>query len=239
MSIASTPDHVAIAVPDFDVADTRWREQLGGRWVRWFHNRGIFRGRQLRFANGGKLEILQPSEIANPQRDFLRPFLDRFGAQIHHLTLKVDDLPAAVDELRDADLDVVDVDDRHPVWKEGFLRPSQVGGLVVQLAETTMTDADWAAAHDFTPERPPADGAGLVGPLLRHPDLADAAELWELLGAQVTPDDDGALLCRWGQAPLTVRIEVGTPAGPVGLRMTGAPDLDRDDKLGAAVISVA
>ncbi len=239
MPIASTPDHVAIAVPDYDLADERWRDQLGGRWVRWFHNHGIFRGRQLRFANGGKLEILQPSEVPNPQRDFLRPFLERFGAQVHHLTLRVDDLAAAIDELRDSDLDVVDVDDRHPVWKEGFLRPSQIGGLVVQIAQTTMSDADWAASHDFEPEPPVPGGPGLLGPLLRHHDLEDAAEVWQLLGAAVSRDADGSLRCRWGDSPLSVRVEHGPQDGPVGLRMTGTHDLDRDDKLGAAVIGAA
>jgi hypothetical protein len=33
MAITSTPDHVAIAVPDIEAAAARWRDELGGGWV--------------------------------------------------------------------------------------------------------------------------------------------------------------------------------------------------------------
>ncbi|MBW3657237.1 MAG: VOC family protein [Actinobacteria bacterium] len=236
MPIDAVPDHVAVAVPDFDVADARWRDELGGRWVAWYHARGLFRSRQLRFRGGGKLELLMPSE-ADPSPDtFVRRYLDRFGAQVHHLTLKVPDLPAAIGVLEAEGLDVVDVDLSGDTWKESFLRPSQVGGLIVQVAWSGQTDAQWAAAHDFRPEEPPSDGAVLRGPLLEHPDLDHAAWLWTLLGAQVEPDG-GELVAHWDGAPLEVRVRQAPTAGPVGLRFDGVRPLPRDAELGAAVVA--
>jgi catechol 2,3-dioxygenase-like lactoylglutathione lyase family enzyme len=233
--IEIVPDHVAVAVPDFDAADARWRDQLGGRWVAWFHAHGYFRSRQSRFRGGAKLELLMPSETDPSPGNFVRRYLDRFGAQVHHVTLKVPDLHPALETLAGMGLDAVDVDDRNDVWQEAFLRPSQVGGLIVQVAWARHTDADWAAMHDYTPEEPPADGARLVGPLLSHPDLDRAAWLWSTLGAQVD-EVGGQLVARWADAALQVRIQPGDTAGPVGLVFDGAPPLDRDPTLGARVI---
>jgi catechol 2,3-dioxygenase-like lactoylglutathione lyase family enzyme len=233
--LTSTPDHVAVAVPDFDVADARWRDELGGRWVTWFHNPGRFRSRQSRFRGGAKLELLMPSEADPSPDNFVRRYLDRFGAQVHHVTLKVPDLHAAIATLDAAGLAVVDVDDRDPGWQEAFVRPSQVGGFIVQIARSAYRDADWAAHHGYTPEEPPADGAVLVGPLLEHPDLDRAAAVWTALGGTVT-HEPGLVTVRWPDAPLAVCVREGAVAGPVGLVFEGAEPRDRDPALGAAVV---
>lgn len=233
--LTSTPDHVAVAVPDFDVADARWRDELGGRWVAWFHAHGRFRSRQSRFRGGAKLELLMPSEEDPSPGNFVRRYLDRFGAQVHHVTLKVPDLHAAIATLAAAGFDVVDVDDRDPLWQEGFVRPSQVGGLIVQIAHSANSDAEWAAQHGHDLEEPPADGAVLVGPLLEHPDLDRAATVWETLGGTVTCDA-GLVTASWPDAPLRVTVRRGPAAGPVGLVFEGAEARDRDPELGAAVV---
>ncbi len=234
--IVARPDHVAVAVPDFDVADARWRDELGGRWVAWYHKPGGFRSRQSRFRGGAKLELLMPSEVETARPSFLRGYLDRFGAQVHHVTLKVPDLRAAIAILTGAGLDVVDVDDESdPGWQEGFLRPSQVGGLIVQIACSAYSDAEWAAEHDFTPDEPPADGAVLVGPLLSHPDLDRAAWVWRTLGAEVVRRGD-LLTASWDDDPLRVMVREGEHAGPVGLVFEGAAASERDPALGARVV---
>ena len=229
--ITAVLDHVAVAVPDWRVAERRWREQLGGGRSSAGEN-PVFISRQLQFANGGKIELLAPS--ADHPSNFVRKFLDRFGTTVHHVTLKVPDLHAALDILAGAGLDAVDINDSAEYWKEAFLRPSQVGGLVVQIAQTTFTDDDWAAYTGFTREPPAAGAAALVGPVLRHPDLAAAEGIWSTLGADVTATDDG-LLCAWPDSPITVLIEQGEHAGPTGLRMRGAGDLPAEDGVGPAV----
>jgi catechol 2,3-dioxygenase-like lactoylglutathione lyase family enzyme len=65
-SLDAALDHVAIAVGDPDAAETRWVEELGGGLVG-FEDDGIFATRQLRFAGGGKLELLFPSPVRTAQ----------------------------------------------------------------------------------------------------------------------------------------------------------------------------
>lgn len=226
-------DHVAIAVPDPDVAEKRWRDQLGGGLVA-FGDNGIFASRQLRFAAGGKLELLSPSPDSDGE-GFVERFLSRFGTAIHHVTLKVPDLTAAIATVRAAGLDVVDIQNENEHWREAFLRPSQVGGMIVQIAWAADSDEVWARRVGHTAEDPAPGAATLHGPRLLHPDLARAAQLWGLLGATVD-QADGTLRCTWPDSPLDVLVEAGAQAGPAELRMTGTGPLPPDADLGPAVL---
>lgn len=228
-------DHVAIAVPSWETAERRWREQLGGGRSSVGEN-PVFVSRQLQYANGAKLELLSPPAGAGPD-NFVRHFLDRFGSTIHHVTFKVPELHGALRVLEAAGLDAVDVRDDVEYWKEGFLRPSQVGGLVVQIAETTFTDDDWAEFTGFTREPPRPDAVQLAGPRLQHPDLDAAHRLWTVLGADVQRTDDG-LRCSWPSSALDIVIASGDPAGPVALRMRGSTDLAADAASGPAVLEL-
>jgi methylmalonyl-CoA/ethylmalonyl-CoA epimerase len=72
----ATLDHVAIAVERWADAWPRYAVGLGGAWSSGGFNVG-FGPAQLRFANGARLEVLQPWQPeANP---FLRRFLDASG----------------------------------------------------------------------------------------------------------------------------------------------------------------
>ncbi|HVM21159.1 MAG TPA: VOC family protein [Egibacteraceae bacterium] len=229
-------DHVAIAVADWRIAERRWRDTLGaGRSSA--GSDGVFSARQLRFSNGAKLELLSPAEAAGPD-NFVRRFLDRFGTTVHHVTLKVPDLAQAIETLRAAGLDPVDVNLDNDYWKEAFLRPSQVGGLVVQVAQTPYSDDDWAAATGFAREPAREGAAALLGPTVRNPDLPAAAALWSALGADVTETESG-LRCSWPDSPLDVVVEQGVPAGPVALRMTGSGTIDAEEGVGPAVVDVS
>lgn len=230
--LQSVFDHVAIAVPDAGVASARWREALGGSLVG-AGTTDHFHSRQLAYAGGGKLELLTPPPHASPD-NFVVRFLERFGSRIHHVTLKVADLPAAIDTLEAGGLQTVDVSLDDPAWREAFLRPGQVGGIVVQVASSDQTDEEWAAANDIVPEPIPDSAARLLGARLRHPDLVAARDLWSLLGAEVGTTEDG-LVCRWPDSPLNLLVEGGSPPGPVALRFAGAPRLPAEDGVGPAV----
>lgn len=232
MAIAAWPDHVAVAVHDIRAAAARWHDQLGGGWhlPRYDQPAAPFATRQLTYHGGARLELLEPLG-----EGFASRFLERFGPRLHHLTLKVESLRPAIEELRDADFDVVDVLDEGDWWQEGFLRPSQVGGLIVQIAWSGKTDDEWQQALGYVPQPPADDGARLLGPTLAHPDLDAARDVWETLGGKVDEDGDG-LLVRWDDAPLTVRIEPGPAAGPTGLRFGDAAALPADDVAGPAVL---
>lgn len=235
-SLPAVLDHVAIAVPDPDIAQERWGEELGGGHLS-HGDDGVFSTRQLRFAAGGKLELLSPS----PRSDgggFVEGFLARFGAAIHHVTLKVPNLRDAVFTIRGAGLDVVDVQDTSDWWREGFLRPSQVGGLIVQIAWSAGSDEEWAAREGHVPRPPRDDAATLLGPTIRHPDLERAASLWSLMGATVEPRD-GDLRCSWPDSRLDVVVEEGEPPGPTVLRFAGTDPLPADPARGPAVVATA
>jgi hypothetical protein len=231
--IAAVPDHVAAAVPSIEAAATRWVHHLGGGWVApSFEAPGSgFATRQIRFAGGAKLELLEPRSPDG----FATRYLDRYGAGIHHVTLKVPALLPALAGLAEAGLDAVDVSTTSEHWHEAFLRPSQVGGLIVQVVWAGHDDVGWAAFLGATPEDPRPAAARLLGPRLAHPDLPAAAGLWRLLGAEVEGDGD-ALLARWPDAPLDIEVVAGPEPGPLGVRMTGTAALDADPVRGPAVL---
>lgn len=219
-------DHVATAVPDIDTALAYWCDTVGAGLVARERN-GRFHSAQVRLAGGGKLEVLAPPPGSGPD-NFVARFLDRSGPRLHHVTLKVDDLRASIDTVRAGGYDVVDVQLTDPHWREGFLRPSQVGGLIVQVAWAADDDAGWAARLGITPTAP-ADGAPrLLGLTVAYPDLASARALWALLGARITVGGD-RLVCRWPDSPLDVEVVAGDRPGPVALRFASevpapAPD---------------
>lgn len=233
MPLDALPDHVAIAVPDPDRTAHRWEDRFGGGLLTMWDN-GTFKGRQYRYPNGTKLEVIGPSPEDDEDTNFLRRFLDRFGTRIHHVTLKVTDIHAAVDAVQDAGLDVVDVSTEGRHWREAFLRPSQVGGLVVQLAWASHTDEEWARRNGHEPAEPAADAASFLGARMRHPDLARADQVWSALGARVE-DRDGRLVVTWEGSPLGLIVEEGEPPGPTALRFTDADPQDADPTLGPPV----
>lgn len=232
MPITSTPDHVAIAVPDIEAAAARWHDELGGGWVwRLEQLNEAVAIRQMRFPNDGKLELLQPMGPG-----FARDFIERFGPRVHHVTLKVPDaLMPAVEAVRADGYDVIDVHTEGD-WHEAFLRPSQVGGIIVQLAWEEQSDDEWLEETGHVPEGPRGNAA-LLGPTLTHPDLEAAERFWRTVGGTVGRDGE-ALTVSWQGSPLTVRIEPGPTAGPVGLRFDGVEALPADDVVGPAVLTV-
>jgi catechol 2,3-dioxygenase-like lactoylglutathione lyase family enzyme len=233
MPLSAHPDHVAVAVPSIAAAAARWHEQLGGAWHSPHHSPGGgFATRHLRYRGGAKLELLEPEDDAG----FAARFIRRFGARVHHVTLKVPDLLAAVELVRDAGYDVVDVSTDRDDWHEAFLRPSQVGGVIVQLAHSPLTHEEWMARHFGWPTEPlPEVGPALVGPTFHHPDLEASARVWSVLGAEVERSDDEVRI-RWRDHPLDVLVRAGSTDDAPSLRFEEAERLASDPQLGPAIM---
>jgi len=136
-------DHVCLAVADLPRAVELLRA-AGGTPV--LAGDGVVGARAvlLRFGRT-KIELLAP--IADGP---IRRFLERRGRSgVHHLTLFVADIRAAVAGLDQQGLPWVDLDDHtRSTWHEVYLRPRATDGLMIQLAHT---DQDHRAA--LTPEQ--------------------------------------------------------------------------------------
>jgi catechol 2,3-dioxygenase-like lactoylglutathione lyase family enzyme len=132
-------DHVALAMEDRTPGQQRYAGELGGEWVGGGAEPGFW-SEQVRFANGMKVELLEPLNV--DQNDFLRRFLDRNGPGPHHLTFKVKDIVRALEIVDGAGYRPVSVNLESEHWKEAFLHPKDAPGVVVQLAQSSES-GDW------------------------------------------------------------------------------------------------
>jgi len=143
-------DHVALGVERQRDAWPRYRRDLAGIWLGDGGDLQGFLSSQARYANGMKVELLEPYQVET--NDFLRRFLDRNGPGPHHLTYKVKDIVAALEETEAAGYRPVNVSIEGDDWKEAFLHPKDAPGIVVQLAQAARTGRDVAEPADDDPE---------------------------------------------------------------------------------------
>ena len=176
-------DHVALAsehaMDNFD----RYRGDLGAHYVEGSYSPGFWWG-QVRFANGMKLEMLEPAHV--DQNDFLRRFLDRSGPGAHHVTFKVADIRAALSAADDAGYQPVSVNLDNEIWQEAFLHPKQSHGIVVQL---TQGPEEQDQRVDMLPPARRAEPATIERIVHFVADLEAAAGLFrDVLGGELLED---------------------------------------------------
>ncbi|MCZ6572074.1 MAG: methylmalonyl-CoA epimerase [Planctomycetota bacterium] len=122
-------DHVGVAVPDLDAALKLWKALLGEEPV--IEDVEGQKVRTATFPSG--IELLAPLSAASP----ISRFLDKRGAGIHHVTLRVQDLDAELKRLKDAGVRLIN---EEPVPGAGgcriaFVHPKATGGVLLELAE--------------------------------------------------------------------------------------------------------
>jgi len=102
---------------------------------------------------GGKIEIIEPLN-----RDgFLYRFLTRRGEGVHHVTLYVADLAKSIAQLQAAGYEPVDISLGHEFWKEAFLSPKEVNGVLIQLAQVddpVMPNPALRPLEEYLADRP-------------------------------------------------------------------------------------
>jgi methylmalonyl-CoA/ethylmalonyl-CoA epimerase len=168
-----------------------------------------FGSAQVAFANGMKVEALEPHQPEG--NDFLRRFLDRNGPGPHHFTFKVPDIEAALEHASASGYTPIGIDLRDPGWKETFLHPKEATGVVVQIA---WSAGDWEGARrEGLPDPRTATPATLVHVAHAVASLAEGRRLFEgLLGG-----DEKAAGAGW--------VELAWPGGG-RIRLVEAADLD-------------
>ncbi len=127
--------HLGVAVRDLEKSVARWTSLFGAKSSPVEElPRGGVRLAQLRFPEGPAVELVSPAGENSPLSKFLA---DR-GEGIHHLTLTVEDIEAAMEELRDSGLQLLT--DNPQEGADGsrivFVHPKSFGGILLELRES-------------------------------------------------------------------------------------------------------
>jgi methylmalonyl-CoA epimerase len=130
-------DHVGIAVTDLDASLTFFRDALGLD-VDAPEEVPSQRVRAQFIATGpSSLELLQATAPDSP----IATFLQKRGPGLHHITLRVEDIRAALVRLRERNVRLIDDEPR--VGAEGasvaFIHPSSAQGVLVELKQVALS----------------------------------------------------------------------------------------------------
>ncbi len=219
MAYTTTPvpgirfDHIALALPRMADAMGFVVGTLGGA-PSFGMDAGVYRFGQWKFANGGRLELLEPLGADG----FLHRFLASRGSGIHHVTFKVPSLAEACARAEARGYDIVGRNERNPYWKEAFLHPRQALGIVIQLAQTARFEGPrrpWSEAPPMPASAPPP--VSVRGLRMRARSRERAIGLWCGILEADRADLGGALGFTWPGSPMRIAVEIDARAdeGPL------------------------
>jgi methylmalonyl-CoA/ethylmalonyl-CoA epimerase len=126
-------DHVAVAVDDMDGAIARFAQVLGLRVAKRETVAEQATEAALLPVGESNVELIAPR--GNPG---LEKFLAKRGTGLHHICLQVDDIEAALAELKAAGVPLIDEHARPGArgHKVAFLHPKALGGVLVELEQS-------------------------------------------------------------------------------------------------------
>jgi methylmalonyl-CoA epimerase len=143
-------DHVGVAVKDKETASRFLTEVLGARKV--LDEQWEYRGQEFKWAYFDVGAQCRIELISSTDPDsFINRFIEKRGEGMHHVSLQVDNLLEAVDDLRSKGITVLDVNTEHPHWKEAFISPRDSFGVLIQIAEF---DQDYWTTEENVQETP-------------------------------------------------------------------------------------
>jgi methylmalonyl-CoA/ethylmalonyl-CoA epimerase len=125
--------HVAIAVNDLDAAIASFAGQYGFEVLsrERIEDQGV--DEAMIAVGGSHLQLLQPLDDASP----VGRFLSRNGEGMHHVAFAVADIDAALEHLKDMDIELIDSTPRiggggHRI---AFVHPKALAGTLFELVE--------------------------------------------------------------------------------------------------------
>ncbi|RVX43657.1 methylmalonyl-CoA epimerase [Nonomuraea polychroma] len=135
-----TFDHTAVAAPRIRDLLPIYRDLLGGRHLGGGGDNRVagYRTLQLSYANGSKVELMEPLAGSTFFDSFFE--LTRGRGGVHHLNFHVSDLTAAVARLTARGYRLHGLDRSDPRWQEVFLHPKEAYGVLIQLAQPGAWD---------------------------------------------------------------------------------------------------
>jgi methylmalonyl-CoA/ethylmalonyl-CoA epimerase len=143
-------DHISFLVRDLDAAVAKWRKLLGvldpAQAERITFGEGVEGGERMRwatFVNPGGCAV----QLFEPVSDgFLKRILDKRGEVVHHVAFLSSDVDATVDQLREAEIPVLQDEntapDTMPWLKWNFIPPDYVGGVLIEVAQRYDVEGD-------------------------------------------------------------------------------------------------
>ncbi len=126
-------EHIGIATPRLDDALAFWRDALG---LEVTHTEEVA-GQGVRVAmlpvGEPRIELLEPTGPTSP----VAKFLEKRGAGIHHIAVRVPDIRAALARLKGQGARLIDEEPRVGAGNclVAFVHPSTAGGVLLELVE--------------------------------------------------------------------------------------------------------
>lgn len=126
-------DHIGIATRELKEATAVWRDALGLRVE--FTEDVVEQGVRIAMLPIGEthIELLEPLTRESP----VGKFLDKRGPGIHHIAIRVDDIQAALGQLKEKGARLIDETPR--IGAGGcliaFIHPSSTNGVLLELVQ--------------------------------------------------------------------------------------------------------
>jgi len=128
-------EHIGIATRSLDEALGFWRDTLGLEMT----HIEVVEDQRVRVAmlpvGEPRIELLEPTGDDSP----VAKFLEKRGAGIHHIAVRVDDIRATLDRLKARGARLIDESPRVGADSclVAFVHPSSAGGVLLELVEHT------------------------------------------------------------------------------------------------------
>lgn len=127
-------NHIGIAVKNLDASIPFYRDALGMT----FEGSEVVAEQKVKVAfllvGESRIELLEPTADDSP----VAKFLEKNGEGIHHIAYEVEDVQAAIDNMKKQGVRLIDETPRHGAHNSliAFLHPKASGGVLTELCQT-------------------------------------------------------------------------------------------------------
>lgn len=126
-------DHIGVAVKSIDEALKFWESALGMKCT------GLEEIEEQKVKTAflpigdTEVELLEATSDESP----IAKFIEKRGEGIHHLAIRVDDLEAALAELKEQGIKLIDETPRYGAGgaRIAFVHPKSTGGILLEISE--------------------------------------------------------------------------------------------------------
>jgi methylmalonyl-CoA/ethylmalonyl-CoA epimerase len=131
--LVSKIDHIGIAVSNLDEAVKLYKDVLGLE----LHGTEVVPEQKVKVAflpvGDTEVELLESTSADGP----IAKFIETKGQGIQHIAFRVDDIEAALEEMRAKGMRLIDEKPRYGAGgaKIAFLHPKSTGGVLIELCE--------------------------------------------------------------------------------------------------------